>query len=150
MQESQNSYNKIDEAESAYLYISLSQLPASGNGLHTAINIYKDEYIAMFKGEILTNLQARLRAKNNKDQYFITMLDGSIMDSMKRKCFAKYANDTMGSANTLFKNNAKIGLDEQENICLIATRYIKCGEEIFCGYGSRYWHRHSVVSGVST
>ena len=83
MQESQNNYNKIDAAESAYLYISLSQLPASGNGLHTAINIYKDECIAVFKGEILTDTQAKLRAKNNKDKYFITMLDGSIMDSMQ-------------------------------------------------------------------
>ncbi len=136
--------NKINAPERSYLYINTSQLPASGNGLYTAINIYKDEYIAQFKGEILTNLQAKLRAKNNKDQYFITMLDGSIMDSMKRNCFAKYANDVKGSANTLFTNNAKIGLDENENVCLIATRYIKSGEEIFCSYGNRYWQKHYI------
>lgn len=142
--------NKINAPERSYLYINTSQLPSSGNGLYTAINIYKDEYIATFKGEILTNLQAKLRANNNKGQYFITMLNGSIMDSMKRNCFAKYANDAKGSPNTLFTNNAKIGLDEEENICLIATRYIKIGEEIFCGYGNRYWQKHSAeVSVVS-
>ena len=135
--------NEIDAPESDYLYVSLSQLPASGNGLLTAINIYKDEIISLFKGEILTNSQAVLRAKKGKDKYFINMLDGSIMDSMKTKCFAKYANDAKGSKNLYFKNNSKIGLDDNDNVCLIATRKIKMNEEIFCGYGKKYWEKHS-------
>jgi hypothetical protein len=128
---SKTNANEIDTPESDYLYVGLSQLPASGNGLLTAINIYKDEIISLFKGEILTNAQATLRAKKGKDKYFINMLDGSIMDSMKVKCFAKYANDVKGSLNSNLKNNSKIGLDEDNNVCLIAIRNIKMNEEIF-------------------
>lgn len=138
----QSNINKIDAPESAYLYTALSQLPASGNGLLTAINIYKDEIIAVFKGEILTPLQAKLRSKKGNDKYFINMVDGSIMDSMKIKCFAKYANDASGSLNSNFRNNANIALDEQNNVCIIASRSIKTGEEIFCSYGKRYWKKH--------
>ncbi|MEI6506937.1 MAG: SET domain-containing protein-lysine N-methyltransferase [Bacteroidota bacterium] len=132
--------NNIPIPEDDYLYISLSQIPDSGNGLLTAITIYKDEIIATFKGEILTQSQTNSRANNFNNKYFIAMLDGSIMDSMHTHCFAKYANDANGSAHSGFKNNAKIMLDENENVCLIATRKIKNGEEIFCSYGKKYWN----------
>jgi hypothetical protein len=140
--ESPDNLNQIDAPESAYLYISPSQIPAAGNGLYTSINIYKDEAIAIFRGEILTDDKARSRAKNGNDKYFMNMLDGSIMDTMKTKCFAKYANDAKGVSNSNFKNNSKIGLDEYDNVALIATRKIKAGEEIFCSYGKKYWERH--------
>lgn len=134
--------NTINPPESAYLYTTTSQLTDAGNGLFTAIPIYKDEVIALFKGEILTDKQAVLRAKKGNDKYFITMLDGSIMDSMNVNCFAKYANDAIGFADSGFKNNSKIGLDELDNVCIIATRKIKSSEEIFCSYGKRYWQKH--------
>jgi uncharacterized protein len=135
--------DKIEAKESAYLYISDSRIPNSGKGLHTAIGIYKDEVISLFKGEILTDRQSDIRVKKGKDLYFIGMLDGSIMDSMKTKCFAKYANDAQGFYKSKFKNNSKIAIDERNNVCLIATRNIKTGEEIFCGYGKKYWEKHS-------
>ncbi len=134
--------NEIEAAEADYLYIQPSQIPGSGNGLFTAIKIYKDEIIAVFKGEILTDAQAKLRVQNHKDQYFINMLDGSIMDSIKTKCFAKYANDAEGITKSDFKNNAKIALDDNEQVCIIAKRNLKTGEEIFCSYGKRYWKKH--------
>lgn len=137
--------NTIEASESDYLYTALSQLPNSGNGLFTAISIYKDEVISLFKGEILTELQAKLRAKQGNDNYFINMLDGSIMDSMHVKCFAKYANDAKGFSKSKFKNCAKISLDEDDNVCIIATRNIKMGEEIFCGYGKKYWLKHILI-----
>ena len=138
--------NAIEASEASYLYIETSQLPNSGKGLHTAIPIYKDEIIALFKGEILTDSMALLRANKNQDQYFIKMLDGRIMDSKKVKCFAKYANDATGYSNLqkTFKNNARISLDDNDNICLVATRKIKSGEEIFCSYGKQYWQKHQL------
>ncbi|WP_397362297.1 SET domain-containing protein-lysine N-methyltransferase [Olleya sp. R77988] len=111
--------------------------------MFTAIDIYKNEVISLFKGEIIDAIEADKRAKQNQDQYFINLLDGSIMDSMHTDCFAKYANDTKGSKNSPFKNNAKITLDEDNNVCIKATKKIKAGEEIFCGYGKRYWKKHS-------
>lgn len=143
MKISKQNSNAIEALESDYLYVALSQLPNSGNGLFTAIPIYKDEVISLFKGEILTENQASLRAKKGNDKYFINMLNGSIMDSMKVKCYAKYANDAEGFSRSKFKNNAKISLDEDDNVCIIAIKNIKISEEVFCGYGKSYWKKHS-------
>jgi uncharacterized protein len=135
--------NNIEAKESDYLFVNPSQLPNSGNGLYTAIPIYKDEVISIFKGEILTTLQAKLRADKGHDKYFISLPNGTMMDSMRVPCFAKYANDAEGYTKSQFKNSAKIALDEDDNVCIIATRNIKMNEEIFCGYGKAYWKKHS-------
>ena len=132
----------IDALESDYLYFQLSQIENAGNGLYTAIDIYKNETISLFKGEIITNKEAEKRVKQNKDRYFINLLDGSIMDSMDTDCYAKYANDADGIANSCFKNNAEITLDDDENLCIKATKNISSGQEIFCSYGKAYWKKH--------
>ena len=106
---------------------------------NTAIPIYKDEVIAIFKGRILTDEEAIRRAAKGKDAYFINLPDGTIMDSMTVKCFAKYANDASGLTRTSHKNNSKITIDEDGRVCIVATRKIAAGAEIFCGYGSGYW-----------
>lgn len=129
----------IDAPEKDYLYLKASQIPGAGKGLFTAIPIYKDEIISVFKGEILNTSDARRRAKANENAYFIMMPNGAIMDSKKIKCFAKYANDTQGLIKTRFKNNAKISLNEQDEVCLVAIKKINAGEEIFCAYGAAYW-----------
>ena len=138
---SKNDQNKIQAEESDYLYIQTSLLPNSGNGLFTAIDIYKDEIISIFKGEILSNIEADSRAKNNANQYFMNLHNGSILDCKNTDCFAKYANDASGFSKSDYKNNAKITLDDNNNVCLIAIKKIKSGEEIFCDYGKRYWRK---------
>ncbi len=134
--------NKIDAPESDYLYKSQSQIPNSGTGLFTAIDIFKDETIAVFKGEILTDLEAKTRAEAGNDNYFINLLDGSIMDSKNTVCFAKYANDAEGVITSNFKNNAQITLDANDNVCIEAIRDIEANEELFCSYGKSYWKKH--------
>jgi uncharacterized protein len=69
------------------------------------------------------------------------MLDGTIMDSKNVKCFAKYANDTNGSENSNFKNNAIIGINAKNKVCLIAITLINIDEEIFVDYGKKYWQK---------
>ena len=138
-----NQANSIEAPESDYLFIAPSQLPNSGNGLYTAIAIYKDEVISLFKGEVLTTLQAKLRSTKGNDKYFISLPNGTMMDSMRVSCFAKYANDAEGYSKSKFNNSAKIALDEDNNVCIVATRNIKVNEEIFCGYGKAYWKKHS-------
>lgn len=134
--------NKIDAPESDYLYTHVSQLINAGQGLFTAIDIYKDEIISIFKGEVLSNAQAEERASKNEDQYFVNRLDSKILDSKHVDCFAKYANDASGLGDSGFKNNTKIALDDDDNICIIAIKNIKVGEELFCSYGKRYWRKH--------
>lgn len=131
------SYNKIDADECDYLYIITSQISDAGSGLFTAIDIYKDEMIAEYKGEILSASEAKAKSRLGADKYFILLADGSVLDSMPIECFAKYANDA--SVNSELKNNAKIAFDDDNRIGLIALRKIKAGEEIFCSYGKKYW-----------
>jgi len=126
----------IDAKEEDYLYVKESAIQGAGKGLFTAIAIYKDEVICLFKGEQLSHEESLKRMLAGEDRYFINLLEGGIMDSMHVHCFAKYANDVVGSK---FRTNAKIGLDEQDNVCIVATRRILPGEEIFCSYGKRYW-----------
>ena len=72
----------------------------------------------------------------------MNMLNGSILDAMHSECFAKYANDAEAFSKLEFKNNSKITLDDEDNVCLIATKKIKSGDEIFCSYGAKYWKKH--------
>lgn len=132
----------IEAKEDEYLYVEQSQIPGAGNGLFTAIPIYKDEVISIFKGEFLSPAEAKARAEAGEDGYFINMPDGVIMDSKKVKCFAKYANDAAGAVKSNYKNNAYITLDEMGNPCIVAKRTISAKEEIFCGYGTKYWNNH--------
>lgn len=135
------SYHQIDAAESDYLYVQSSQLANSGNGLYTAIDIYKEERIAIFHGEKLTTVQAAKREATGEDKYFMVLPNGTILDSNAIEGFAKYANDA-SILPEAFKNNAKIAFDDENNVSLIALRRIKAGEEVFCGYGKAYWKKH--------
>src|SRR5690606_14575210 len=108
-------------------------------GLFTKKDIKKDEVICPFNGEILTDRQVALRLNRGEDAYFVETNDDRIMDSMKVNGMAKYANDAQGLGNSGFKNNALITFDDNDDVCLTATRRIKAGEEIFTAYGKEYW-----------
>ncbi|EPR72906.1 hypothetical protein ADIWIN_1994 [Winogradskyella psychrotolerans RS-3] len=136
------STNTIEASESDYLFVQPSQIKQAGQGLFTAVDIYEDEIISLFKGEIIDNKEAAIRAEQNQDRYFINLLDGTIMDSMHTDCYAKYANDAEGLSQSDFKNNAAITLDEDNNVCIKATKNIDYGEEVFCSYGKSYWKKH--------
>lgn len=141
------SENSIDMEEEEYLYITISQIPQSGNGLFTSIPIYKEEIIAIFSGEILSTEETKIRNAKNETEYFIKMIDGSILDSKNTNCFAKYANDANGFSANKFKNNAFIALNEREQVCIIASKYIAAGSEILCAYGKKYWNNFKKING---
>jgi SET domain-containing protein len=141
--------DRIDAKESDYLYIRKSQIPDSGKGLFTSLLIYHNEIISVFKGEILSDAEAANRANIGTDRYFINMLDGTIMDSMKVRCYAKYANDAEGLVKTDFMINSVITLDDDNRVCLVALRDIIIGEEIFCSYGEKYWQKMSLKSQIT-
>jgi len=136
--------DSIDAKESSYLTISASRIPNADKGLFVCIPIYKNEVISRYKGEILTESEAADRTARDEDRYYINMTDGSTMDSMNVKCYAKYANDAEGFCRSGFKNNSEITLDENDKVCLVAKRNIKAGEEIFCAYGKAYWKNHKI------
>lgn len=140
--------DSIDAKESDYLYIKDSQIPNAGKGLYTSIPIFKNEIISVFKGKLLSKAETEIREKRGEDRYFIVMLDGSVMDSMKVNCFAKYANDAEGLISIGYTNNATITLDDDNRVCLVAICEIASGEEIFCSYGRKYWKKHGKLLSV--
>lgn len=132
----------IAAEEGNYLYTKCSQIPHAGMGLYTAIPIYKNEIISFFTGELLNTKEAKIRADEGNDAYFISLLNGKILDSMNTEGYAKYANDPLGLVKSLFTCNSKITVNEHNRVCLLAKRKIKAGEEIFCRYGAKYWQNH--------
>lgn len=136
--------NQVGIPESDYLYVKESQLPDSGRGLFTAVTLFKDEEITVFRGDVITEKQIKERVLAEQDKYFIALLNGRILDCMHTECYAKYANDARGYTSLTFSNNAKIIINDQNEVCLMAVKKIKAGEEIFCGYGKRYWKKHAM------
>ena len=134
-------YDNIDIPEEDYLYIQPSQITNAGNGLFTSIDIEKGEIISKFIGEIIPNKEALKRSELGDDDYFMMLPSGETLDCKKTDCFAKFANDAEGIPSK-FNNNSKITMDNDENVVLVAKRDIKSGEEIFTGYGRRYWNRN--------
>ena len=130
---------RINAPESEYLFISASQIPNSGKGLFTAIKIEQHDIVAIFKGKILKSDKVLSKIALHQDQYFMNMPDGNILDCKNSKCFGKYAYDEECFSKTKFKNNCIITLNDSDEVCLVAVKTIKSGDEIFCGYGKKYW-----------
>ena len=129
----------LDLPEADYLYVQPSRIPHAGMGLFTAIPLQRGDVVAIFQGERLSVAEAKRRAAANADAYFVTLLDGSTLDSMHTACFAKYANDAEGQGNSRLRNNAVITLDDEDHPCIVATRAIRAGGEVFVDYGKAYW-----------
>lgn len=131
---------QIDADEKDYLYIKRSGVLQAGKGLFSSIPIFKNEIVAVYRGEILSKTEADIRAKKGLDAFFIIMPTGSVLDSNNTVCFAKFANDALGFSASKFKNNSTIVLDSKNQICLVAMQKIKANQEIFCSYGKAYWN----------
>jgi hypothetical protein len=136
----------IDATEADYLYVQASGIADAGMGLYTAIPIHRSEVIAVFEGERLSATEAIRRAKRGEDSYFVTLLDGSTLDSMRTECFAKYANDVEGPGNSRLRNNAVITLDDKDRPCIMALRTIRAAGEVYVSYGKAYWAKRGPIT----
>ena len=50
-----------------------------------------------------------------------------------------------GNNDKVFKHalpTATATLDDDDNVCIVATKKIKSQQEIFCSYGVKYWKKH--------
>lgn len=135
-------YDYIGLDESEYLFVRPSQIQNAGNGLFTSIKIETGEVISKFLGEIIDDTEAKKRADIGDDDYFMMLPSGETLDCKRTECYAKFANDAEGIPSG-FKNNAVITMDDDDNVVLVANRDIEAGEEIFVGYGKKYWQRNN-------
>ena len=136
---------KNEVVDPALLFVKVSTLPNCGKGLFTKVDIKKGSLIVEYKGEKITWAEGLKRNENHAFQspYLFYITAKNCIDAeYTLDALARYANDAKGYTNSNFNNNAQITFDEHHHICLIATRNIKAGEEIFCSYGKRYWRKH--------
>ncbi len=121
------------------LEIKTSQIPGTGLGLYTKVNIKKGDLISEFTGEFIDNKELEILLKQKSFYYLICWDEEKTLNVENSNCFAKYANDAKGFTRIDgLKNNAKIVWHE-EKLFISATKKINSGQEIFVSYGKDYW-----------
>jgi SET domain-containing protein len=126
--------------ESNIIEIRKSSIPNSGNGVFAKQDIPAATELGYYRGEglDLDEFNKRHGAKGIGN-YVLTLTDSS------------YPNNTVyvdgeHKGNWTSRMNSPRGTDKRPNVAfyddgrVVAKRNIKAGEELFVGYGSRYWN----------
>lgn len=121
------------------LEIKTSNIPNSGRGLFTKIDIKKGTPISEFTGVPISDEEME-KLEGPEKHYLVAKSDGSTINVYNSDSPAIYVND---AHNTDFKNNSKIKELSDGGVWLVATKNIKAGEEIYCSYGTDYWENWS-------
>jgi SET domain-containing protein len=120
------------------LFVKASQLPNSGNGLFTKIEIRKGDRIVEYKGKI--RLWREVKHLDGYNGYLLRLSRTLAIDAEPTiKAKGRYANDARGLVRVkgLMNNAAYLIYGNQ---CFIeATKSISPGEEIFVSYGKEFW-----------
>ena len=121
-----------------HLFIKKSQLPRSGKGLFTQIDIQKGDRIIEYKGR--HQLWRDVKDQDGYNDYLLRLNRTMAINALYSKyALGRYANDAAGLARVKgLRNNAEYLI--YGNRCFIeATRNICRGEEIFVSYGKEFW-----------
>lgn len=117
------------------LHVKPSRIKGAGNGVFTKDFVQKDDLIAEYTGE-------KKSLREVVDNGFLFAITESLFidPSADHRCVIKYANDALGPVRLKGVNNNNaywhvIG----ERVFVLADRDIYPHEEIFIGYGDRYW-----------
>jgi SET domain-containing protein len=121
-----------------FLVVRKSQLPKSGNGLYTKVQISKGTRIVEYKGRIQP--WREVKDEDGHNGYLMYLNRNTVINALPaKKTLGRYANDASGISRIEgLRNNAEYV--SEGNRCFIeATRIIKAGDEILVGYGREYW-----------
>jgi uncharacterized protein len=120
-----------------WLKVKKSQIPKSGKGLFTTVDIKRGERIVEYKGRL--HKWKDIKFQDTTNGYLLYMTSQAVIDARASKTFGRYANDAAGfSRMDGLKNNAEY-LYEGKRCYIESKRSIKAGEEIFVAYGREYW-----------
>lgn len=120
-----------------WLRVKKSQIPNSGKGLFTTVDIKKSERIVEYKGRLYK--WKDIKYQDHINGYLLFMTSQAVIDARKSRSFGRYANDAAGLSRVDgLKNNAEY-LYEGKRCYIESKRTIKAGEEIFVAYGREYW-----------
>jgi len=134
----------ISQGQSTYepnLEIRTSRIPHAGNGVYTKVAIPKGAYLGAYTGEFITEEEFLRRAKENRWQYMMGLLDcakprtGGIatIDGIHGNVFTR-----MNYAPAEFQNVKFEKTCEAPFVRIVALRDIAAGEELWVDYGPRY------------
>jgi SET domain-containing protein len=121
------------------LEVNTSNIPNSGQGLFTLVDIERGDLIAEFTGVEVSDEEME-KLSGPRAHYLVSKSDGTTIDVYDSDSPAIKTNDARGSK---FRNNSEIQELENGEIWLVAKRRIRAGEEIFCDYGESYWENWS-------
>ena len=132
------------QGQSAYernLEIRTSRIPHAGNGVFTKEAIPKGAYLGAYTGEFITQEEYLRRAKENRWQYMMGLLDcakprtGGIatIDGIEGNIFTR-----MNYAPAEFQNVKFEKTCEAPFVRIVALRDIAAGEELWVDYGPNY------------
>ncbi len=121
---------------SKQLRVLTSQIPNSGKGLFTTVNIQKGQLILEYQGKHVTREEMLQKDSSNVNLY---VYNDIIIDA------TGYLASRINDANGIVKqqgchNNCKfVEFPNVTKIFIMATRDIRSGEELFLDYGPNYW-----------
>jgi len=132
------------QGQSAYepeLEVRTSRIPHAGNGVFTKVAIPKGAYLGAYTGEFITEAEYWRRAKDNRWQYMMGLLDCAIphtggiatIDGIHGNVFTR-----MNYAPAEFQNVKFEKTCETPFVKILALRDIAAGEELWVDYGPRY------------
>jgi uncharacterized protein len=118
-----------------YLYIKKSQLPKSGKGLFTRVEIAKGSRIVEYKGRIQS--WSEVKHEDGHNGYLMKISRKIVINALPyKKAKARFANDAAGIVRVSgLKNNAEYVV-EGEKCFIEAKRFIHKHEEILVAYGN--------------
>lgn len=125
-----------------HLVVKKSQIPNSGKGVFTKIDIEKDDIITEYTGEKVSHTIGTARMILKQSNSILYLNKKYFIDSTTDKeCKTTFINDADGLTKTNYKNNVFM-VRTNGRIYVVAKRNIKKGEELFISYGEKYWDKY--------
>jgi SET domain-containing protein len=120
-----------------HLVVKRSQIPGSGKGLYTKVDIPKGTKVVEYKGRITKWKEL----KDSWDNGYIYSVNRNHVIDAKRtlSALARYANDAKGISRIKGLNNNCTYVNYGLRAYIESVKNIPAGSEILVDYGKEYW-----------
>lgn len=120
------------------LHVKKSQLPGTGKGLFTKIDIQKGTRIVEYKGFL--HRWKDIKHEDGHNGYLLYINPNAVINAQGTlKLIGRYANDANGIVRIEGLRNNSEYVTVGSRCFITATKNIRKGEEIFVRYGKEYW-----------
>lgn len=121
-----------------HLVVKKSNIPGSGYGLFTTMDIPKGSTIIEYKGRVTTWKDVDHKAGQNPFIFYVNR--NFVIDAYNyKKSKARYVNDARGIRKVKGLTNNCVYERVGDRIFIKATKKIPAGSELLVSYGKDYW-----------